>query len=191
MTRSVSSLTTHPSLSGVREVDCEHVVAGRVLSQEQTVVGGREVSSLGLSACSPSPHPGLLTVARRSVHHHDAHHPPRPGVRGRGGAHHVARLPPVAGGGDGDRSSRPGSRPPATPALRQDVQRGPEGDPVPLEEEHRGQHQDGDDGHPDGDEDGDGAEAPGGVVAQPTAPLVLVDQEPAVLRQENISTNYF
>ena len=101
----------------------------------------------------------------------------------------MARLSPVAGGGDGNISSRPGSCPPAPSALSQDVQRGPEGDPVPLEEEHGGQHEDGHDGHPDGDEDGDGAEAPGGVVAQPAAPLVLVDQKPAVLRERNISIN--
>ena len=119
-----------------------------------------------------------------SVHHHDADHAPRSRVGGRGGAHHVARLSPVAGRGDRDISSRPGSSPATAPALSQDVQRGPEGDPVPLEEEHGGQHQDGHDGHPDGDEDGDGAEAPGGVVAQPAAPLVLVDQKPAVLRGE-------
>ena len=167
----------------MREVDCEHVVAGRVLSQEQTVVGWWEVPSLGLSPSTTSP-ACLLAIAGRSVHHHDAHHPPRPGVGGRGGAHHVARLPPVAGGGDGDISARSGSSPATAPTLSQDVQRRPEGDPVPLEEEHGGQHQDGHDGHPDCHEDGDGAEAPGGVVAQPAAPLVLVDQEPAVLRQK-------
>ena len=94
----------------------------------------------------------------------------------------MARLSPVAGGGDGNISSRPGSCPPAPSALGQDVQRGPEGDPVPLEEEHRGQHQDGDDGDPDGDEDRDGSEAPGSVVTKAAAPLVLVDKEPAVLR---------
>ena len=94
----------------------------------------------------------------------------------------MACLSPVAGRRDRDPASRP--RPASSSALRQDVQRGPEGDPVPLEEEHRGQHQDGDDGDPDGDEDRDGAEAPGGVVAQSAAPLVLVDQEPAVLERK-------
>ena len=172
----------------MREVDGEHVVAGRVLPQEQTVVGWRQISSLGLSP-SPSSPPCLLAIAGRSVHHHDAHHPPRPGVSGRGGAHHVARLPPVAGGGDGDISPRPGpSSPPGPPpALSQQVQRGPEGDPVPLKEEHRGQHEDGDDGHPDGDEDRDGSEAPGSVVTKAAAPLVLVDKEPAVLRVETLT----
>ena len=104
------------------------------------------------------------------------HHAARPRVRRGGGAHDVPRLAPVRGRGDVGR----GGRAPAA-GLGQHVQRRAEGDAVPLEQEDGGQHEDGDDGDPDGDQDRDGAEGPGGVPAQPAAPLVLVGEEAAVL----------
>ena len=57
----------------------------------------------------------------------------------------------------------------------------PEGDSVPLEQEHRGQHQDRDYGYPDGDKDCNGPEGPGRVLTQSAAPLVLVGKEATVL----------